>query len=102
MVLNAPLTKDHAAGTATSLVNVILSAPLTKAHASGAAVVNPRPFISAETAAALKALLTQAQDAAAAGETKAAAEALHRFKETVEEQVKPDTADKDEKDSREG
>ena len=56
VVLSAPLTKDHAAGTATSLVNVILSAPLTKAHASGAAVANPRPYLSADTAAALKAL----------------------------------------------
>ena len=91
VILNAPLTKDHAAGTATSLVNVILSAPLTKAHASGAAVVNPRPFISADTAAALKALLTQAQDAVARGKPKVAAEALHLFKETVAEQVKAET-----------
>ena len=35
VVLSAPLAKDHAAGTATSLANVILSAPLTKAHATG-------------------------------------------------------------------
>jgi type 1 glutamine amidotransferase len=101
VILNAPLTKDHAAGTATSLVNVILSAPLTKAHASGAAVVNPRPFISADTAAALKALLTQAQDAAAGGKPKAVAEALHLFKEAVAEQVLAETVEGDDKDERE-
>ena len=61
MVLSAPLAKNHAAGTATTLANVILGAPLTKAHASGAAVANPRPLISAATAAELEALLAEAE-----------------------------------------
>ena len=97
VVLMAPLAHDHAAGTATSLVNVILSAPLTKAHATGAAVVNPRPFISAELATTLKGLLTQAADAATLGDTKAASDALHRFKEEVNKEVKPDDVEKDAK-----
>ena len=41
VILTAPLAKDHAAGTATSLANVLLSSPLTKAHATGSAAVEP-------------------------------------------------------------
>ena len=83
VILNAPLAKDHAAGTATSLVNVILSAPLTKAHASGAAVVNPRPFISAETARGAEGAGRAGGGRGGAGKRKDAAEALHRFKDAV-------------------
>ena len=61
VVLSAPLAKDHAAGTATTLMNVILTAPLTKAHATGVAVANPRPVISAAKATELKALLADAK-----------------------------------------
>ena len=61
VVLSAPLAKDHAAGTATTLDNVILSAPLTKAHATGVAVANPRPFISAAKATELRTLLADAK-----------------------------------------
>ena len=75
--LSAPLQKDIAAGTSTSLVNVLLSAPLTKAHATGVTVANPRPIISAAKASELKALLATAQ---AAGNNAAAIAALQQFK----------------------
>ena len=75
--LSAPLQKDIAAGTSTSLVNVLLSAPLTKAHATGVTVANPRPIISAAKASELKALLATAQ---AAGNNAAAITALQQFK----------------------
>jgi type 1 glutamine amidotransferase len=87
VVLSAPLAKDHAAGTATTLANVILSAPLTKAHATGAAIANPRPLISAATAANLKALLAQAKAAAAAGDTTGAIESLQALKSAAQDQV---------------
>ncbi len=87
VVLSAPLTKDHAAGTATTLANVILGAPLTKAHATGAAVANPRPLISAATAANLRALLAQAKAAADAGDTAAAIESLQALKAAIQDQV---------------
>jgi type 1 glutamine amidotransferase len=76
VVLSAPLAKDHAAGTATTLANVILSAPLTEAHATGTPIADPRPLISAETAAALKALLADAGAKAGAGDTEGAIGAL--------------------------
>ena len=77
VVLSAPLQKDIAAGTATTLANVLLSAPLTKAHATGVTVANPRPIISAAKATELKALLANAQ---AAGNNAAAITALQQFK----------------------
>ena len=76
VVLSAPLAKDHAAGTATTLANVILSAPLTKAHATGVAVADPQPLISAAKAAELRTLLADAKAKADAGDTAAAIAAL--------------------------
>ena len=61
VILTAPLTKDHAAGTATSLANVILSAPLTKAHASGSRPSTRGRSSPAVAARSLKALLAQAR-----------------------------------------
>jgi type 1 glutamine amidotransferase len=89
VILSAPLAKDHAAGTPTSLANVILSAPLTKAHASGAAVANPRPFVDPAVVANLKALLAQASAANTAGDTAAAVAALQQFNTAVFQQVVP-------------
>ncbi len=80
VVLSAPLAKDHAAGTATSLANVILSAPLTKAHATGVAVTNPRPVISAAKATELRTLLADAKTKADASDTAGAIAALEQFK----------------------
>ena len=76
MILTAPLAKDHAAGTATSLANVLLSAPLTKAHATGSAASNPRPSSTPAVVANLKALLAQATAANTAGNTAGAVDAL--------------------------
>ena len=80
VVLSAPLAKDHAAGTATSLANVILSAPLTKAHATGVAAINPRPVISAAKATELRTLLADAKTKADASDTAGAIAALEQFK----------------------
>ena len=80
MVLSAPLAKDHAAGTATTLANVILTAPLTKAHATGVAIANPRPIISAAKATELRALLADAKAKADASDTAGAIAALEQFK----------------------
>jgi type 1 glutamine amidotransferase len=88
VVLSAPLAKNHAAGTATTLANVILGTPLTKAHATGTAVADPRPFISAETAAELNSLLAEAKSAADAGDIGGAIARLQAFKAAVLEQVK--------------
>jgi hypothetical protein len=85
VVLSAPLAKDHLAGTATTLANVILSAPLTKAHANGVPIANPRPLVTAATAANLKALLAQAKAAADAGDTAGAVESLHALKSAVQD-----------------
>ena len=62
VVLSAPLQKDHAQGTATTLVNVILTAPLTKAHATGVAIAKPRPYISAAKATELQGPARRRQD----------------------------------------
>jgi type 1 glutamine amidotransferase len=78
--LSAPLKNSHAAGTATSLVNVILSAPLTKAHATGVAAANPRPFVSAAKATELRTLLADAKAKADASNTAGAIAALQQFK----------------------
>ncbi|MBE2315512.1 ThuA domain-containing protein [Solirubrobacter sp. CPCC 204708] len=77
--LSAPLAKDHAAGTATSLNNVTLTTPLTKAHATGTTVANPQPLISAAKATELRALLADAKAKADAGQTAAAITALQAF-----------------------
>jgi type 1 glutamine amidotransferase len=77
--LSAPLAKDHAAGTATSLNNVILSAPLTKAHATGVAIAQPRPLLTAAKATELRTLLADAKTKADAGQTAAAITALQAF-----------------------
>ena len=89
VILTAPLAKDHAAGTATSLANVILSAPLTKAHATGSAASNPRPFVDPAVVANLKALLAQATAANTAGDTAGAVAALQQFNSAVFQQVVP-------------
>ena len=87
VILTAPLTKDHAAGTATSLANVILSAPLTKAHASGSAASNPRPFVDPAVVANLKALLANAAAANTAGNTAGTIDALQQFNAAVHDNV---------------
>ena len=87
MILSAPLLYDHAAGTATTLANVILGTPLTKAHATGAAASNPRPFVDPAVVANLKALLAQATAANTAGNAAGAVDALNQFKAAVVEQV---------------
>jgi type 1 glutamine amidotransferase len=87
--LSAPLTKDHAAGAALTLVNVLPTAPLTRAHASGVAVANPRPFIDPAVAGNLRALLTQARDASVLGNVVGAVDFLHQFESAVWQQVVP-------------
>ncbi|WP_028064125.1 ThuA domain-containing protein [Solirubrobacter soli] len=77
--LSAPLAKDHAAGTATTLANVILSSPLTKAHATGVTVADPQPYISAAKATELKALLADAKAKADASNTAGAIASLQQF-----------------------
>jgi type 1 glutamine amidotransferase len=89
VILTAPLTKDHAAGTATSLANVLIETPLTKAHAAGSAAANPRPYLSQELAAELKALLAEAKAAADAGDTAGAIAKLDEFNETVRVEIVP-------------
>ncbi len=88
VVLSAPLAKAHAAGTATTLANVILTAPLTKAHANGTPIANPRPLISAETAAELKALVADAKAQADAGDTDGAISSLKAFGSAVSDEDK--------------
>ena len=83
VVLSAPLEKDHAQGTATTLVNLTLSAPLTKAHATGVAAINPRPYISAAQATELKGLLADAKAKADANDNSGAIAALNAFKQTA-------------------
>ena len=83
IILEEPLAGSHAAGTATTLVNVVLSAPLSLPHATGVVVANPRPLIASSTATTLRALLQQAEDAAGAGNTAAAIAALRQFKTAV-------------------
>ena len=61
-MLSAPLAKDHAAGTATNLNNVILTTPLTKAHATGVAVADPQPLITAAKATELQRAARRRQD----------------------------------------
>ncbi len=87
VVLSAPLAKDHAAGTATSLANVILSAPLTKAHATGVAIANPRPYITAAKATELRTLLADAKAKADASNTAGAIAALEQFKTAAGERA---------------
>ncbi|MDA0182236.1 ThuA domain-containing protein [Solirubrobacter phytolaccae] len=77
--LSAPLKNSHAAGTATSLVNVILSAPLTKTHATGVAIAQPRPIVAAAKATQLKGLLADAKAKADASDTPGAIAALQSF-----------------------
>jgi type 1 glutamine amidotransferase len=77
--LSEPLAKDHAAGTATSLANVILAEPLTKAHATGVAVANPRPLISVAKASELRGLLAAAKVSADASDTATAISLLQHF-----------------------
>ena len=77
--LTAPLAKDHAAGTATNLNNVILASPLTKAQATGAAVADPQPLITAAKATELRTLLADAKTKADAGDSAAAITALEAF-----------------------
>src|SRR5919109_1513277 len=89
VVLGAPLSKSHAAGTPTNLSNVILSEPLEKAHAGGVAVINPRPRIPAGLAAELKELLAQAEAAADAGNRNRAVTTLNRFNATVLRELTP-------------
>ncbi len=83
VVLSAPLAKDHASGTATTLANVILSAPLAKAHATGVAIANPRPYLSAAKATELRTRLADAKAKADASDTAGAILALEAFKQAA-------------------
>jgi type 1 glutamine amidotransferase len=97
VILSAPLAKDHPVGAPTVPLTVVLSSPLTKPHANGVPVSNPQPFISAATAASLKALLAQAKAAADAGNTAGAIDALSQFTSAVFDQVKPSAVRKAER-----
>jgi type 1 glutamine amidotransferase len=79
VILSAPLAKDHAAATATTLVNVILATPLTKAHATGVTIANPRPIITAAKQTELQGLLAAAKTKSDGGDTAGAIASLQSF-----------------------
>jgi type 1 glutamine amidotransferase len=68
---------------------LVLTAGLTKAHANGVAVSRPDPFVPAGVVANLRALLTQAENAAALGNVVGAVDLLHQFNTAVWQQVVP-------------
>lgn len=68
---------------------LVLSSPLTLAHAARVTVANPRPIISASTAGKLRALLSGAEAAAAAGRKSTAIATLLVFNAVVRALVSP-------------
>jgi type 1 glutamine amidotransferase len=68
---------------------LVLSSPLALAHAAGVTVANPRPVISAGTAGQLRALLSGAEAAAAAGRKSTAIATLLVFNAVVRARVSP-------------